>query len=94
MKIIAYTLNADGTIPEYVVDGGYLATANENLSPQDLDLIGLATDNAPQEGFASKEELLTYAQNKGITDYTNPLTGEVLLLSDTIDGIWSKLDNN
>jgi hypothetical protein len=50
MKMIKYTLNADGTIPDYVLDGGYLAVANASSSPQDLDLIGVATDDAPQAG--------------------------------------------
>lgn len=94
MKIIIYTLNANGTIPDYVVDGGYLPVPNNNLSPQDWDLVGVAIDSALQEGFVSKEELLTYAQSKGFTNYTNPLTEQVFLLSDTIDIIWAKLDNN
>lgn len=94
MKIIVYTLDTNGTIPEYVIDGGYLSVANTNPSPQDWDLVGLATDDAIQEGFADKASLLNYAQSKGFSDYTDTLTGEVLLLSDTIDGIWSKLDNN
>ena len=50
MKMIKYTLNSDGTIPDYVADGGYLAKSNGSASPQDYDLIGVATDAAPQTG--------------------------------------------
>jgi len=55
MKMIKYTLNSDGTIPDYVTDGGYLAKSNGSASPQDYDLIGVATDAAPQTGYVIKQ---------------------------------------
>jgi hypothetical protein len=58
MKLIKYTLTPEGTIPEYVVDGGYLAVANSGASPQDLDLVGVAKMMLQQEGFANKAALL------------------------------------
>lgn len=60
MKVIKYTLTAEGTIPTYVLNGGHLPVANNNAWPQDLDLIGSATDDAPGEVFATKEDLLAY----------------------------------
>lgn len=51
MKLIKYTLTPEGTIPEYVVDGGYLAVANSGASPQDWDLVGVANDDAAQVGL-------------------------------------------
>lgn len=90
MKLIIYNLNADGTIPEYVTDGGYLATSNSNSSPQDLDLVGVATDAAPQSGFADEAALLTYAQSKNFV-FTDPITEEVIPLETVVSSIWSKL---
>jgi len=90
MKLIIYNLNADGTIPEYVTDGGYLATSNSNPSPQDLDLVGVATDAAPQSGFADEAALLAYAQSKNFV-FTDPITEEVIPLETVVSSIWSKL---
>lgn len=90
MKLVIYNLNADGTIPEYVTDGGYLAATNSNLSPQDLDLVGVATDAAPQSGFADEAALLAYAQSKNFV-FTDPITEEVIPLETVVSSIWSKL---
>lgn len=90
MKLVIYNLNADGTIPEYVTDGGYLAATNSNPSPQDLDLVGVATDAAPQNGFADEAALLAYAQSKNFV-FTDPITEEVIPLETVVSSIWSKL---
>jgi hypothetical protein len=90
MKLIIYTLLPNGTVPEYVVDGGYLACANNNTSPQDLDLIGVATDNAEQTGFTNEAELLTYVQSKNF-HFKNPLTDELITPETMVSLIWSKL---
>ena len=92
MKIVIYTLNADGTIPEYVIDGGYLPWSNNQLSPQDSDLVGVATDEAPQTGFATEADLLTYAQDKEFV-FTDPKTNETIFLETIIANIWIKLNN-
>ena len=90
MKMIKYTLNSDGTIPDYVVDGGYLAKSNGNASPQDHDLIGVATDTAPQAGYANEAALLQYAEDNEFV-FINPITEEVTPLEDVVSFIWSKL---
>jgi hypothetical protein len=90
MKLIKYTLNADGTIPDYVTDGGYLAAVNASASPQDLDLVGIATDAAPQTGFANEAALLAYCQEKNF-EFKNPITEEVIPLETVVSTIWSKL---
>ena len=43
-KIIKYTLNSNGTIPDYIADGGYYGKANGGSSPQDYDMIGATVD--------------------------------------------------
>lgn len=90
MKLIKYTLNSDGTIPSYVTDGGYLAVANANSSPQDLDLVGVANDDAPQEGFANEAALLSYAEEKNL-EFKDPITEEIIPLETIISSIWGKL---
>jgi hypothetical protein len=90
MKIIKYTLNIDGTVPDYVIDGGYLAVSNNGISPQNLDLVGLAINEAPQSGFTSKLELLSYANEKNIV-FKEILTEEIIPLERVVSNIWDKL---
>ena len=90
MKMIKYTLNSDGTIPDYVVDGGYLAKSNGSASPQDYDLIGVATDAAPQTGYANEAALLQYAEDSEFV-FTDPTTEEITPLETVVSSIWSKL---
>jgi len=90
MKLIKYTLTAQGTIPEYVTDGGYFAVKNNGIWPQDLDLIGVANDSATEESFANKAALLAYVQEKNLT-FKVPFTDEVIPLETVVDNIWAKL---
>jgi hypothetical protein len=90
MKLIKYTLNTDGTIPEYVIDGGYLAVANDGASPRDWDLVGVANDDASQTGFANEAALLAYAQSKNF-EFKDPITEEIIPLETVVSSIWSKL---
>jgi hypothetical protein len=90
MKLIKYTLNTNGTIPEYVTDGGYFAVANGGASPRDWDLVGVANDDAPHTGFANEAALLAYAQEKNLT-FKDPITEEVIPLETVVSSIWSKL---
>lgn len=91
MKLVIYNLNTDGTIPNYITDGGYLASNNNNPSPQDYDLVGVATNDAPQTAIASEAALLAYCQSKNFTDFVNPITEEVIPLTTVVSSIWSKL---
>lgn len=71
MKIISYTLTPEGRVPDYVLDGGYFSIPNENDSPQDWTLLGIATDEAPEpeitslDGYFTDEKLLAYAGPNG-----------------------------
>jgi len=90
MKLVIYNLNTDGTIPNYITDGGYLASTNNNPSPQDYDLVGVATDDAPQTAIASEAALLAYCQSKNF-EFKDPITEEVIPLETVVSSIWSKL---
>ena len=62
-KIIKYNLNADGTIPTYIADGGYYPKANSNSAPQDNDMIGSTVDGSSETGLgelANKAAVKTY----------------------------------
>jgi len=61
MKVTTYTLNADGTIPDFVDNGGYFPDSRVGDSPQDWTLVGVCTDDAP--GAAMTEaELVTHVE--------------------------------
>ena len=62
-KIIKYNLEANGTIPTYVADGGYYPKSNSNASPQDWDLIGATQNGSSETGLgelANKAAIKTY----------------------------------
>lgn len=92
MKVIVYTLNPDGTVPEYVVDGGYLPVSNLNKSPQDLDLIGIALDSAEQPGFNDMQSLINYTKDNNIIDRDHK-TNEITEPEVTVQYIWDRMEN-
>ena len=61
MKVTTYTLNADGTISEFVDNGGYFPDSREGDSPQDWTLVGVCTDDAPGDAM-TEAELVTYVE--------------------------------
>ena len=88
--MIKYVLTPEGTIPEYVTDGGYLAWTNSGTWPQNLDLVGVANDSAIETSFANEAELLAYAQSKNF-EFKNPMTDEITPLATVVSTLWSKL---
>ena len=91
MKLVIYTLDSDGTTPTYVIDGGYLAWNNGGTSPQDLDLVGVATDEAIQDGFADEANLFAYAESKNFV-FKVPHTDQITPLDTVVNSIWNKLE--
>lgn len=71
-KIITYTLEADGTVPVYILDGGYFPTPSGQASPRDWTLVGVSTDAAPGEGFFDAAAIETYLVSIGGESWTNP----------------------
>ena len=94
-KIIKYNLNADGTTPTYIADGGYLPNANSNSSPQDLDMIGATVDGSSETGLgelvnvaAIKSYLNSYASDwKDIDDNGNEIDFDI---DAAVARMWSK----
>ena len=67
--IASYVLNEDGTVPEYVINGGYFAVANDNPSPQDWTLVGVVTDDAPMSAIT---DLRAYLVGVGAESWMEP----------------------
>ena len=94
-KIIKYNLNANGTTPTYIADGGYLPNANSNSSPQDLDMIGATVDGSSETGLgelanaaAIKSYLNSYASDwKYIDDDGNEIDFDI---DAAVTRIWAK----
>ncbi len=95
-KIISYKLNIDGTIPDYVEDGGYLAK-NSNNTPN-MVVLGVSKDGADISGaeaeFATESNALTYVSTYlSDSTYTDPLTGETkdFTVADLVADLFAKL---
>ena len=89
MKVIRYTLLANGTIPSDVEDGGYFVKHNGGQSPQDYDMIGLSLDWTGIEEYTTKTSFENYIESF-MNDYVHPFTGETVLIQDLIDYFWNK----
>ena len=94
-KIIKYNLEADGTIPSYIADGGYYPKANSNSSPQDWDLIGATVDGSSETGLgelANKAAIKTYLDTYTSDWKDQDIDGNEIDFDQdaAADGIWAK----
>jgi hypothetical protein len=87
MKIIKYTLTPDGSVPEYVIDGGYFPVENNNPIPQNYTIVGVAIDAATEESFDDEATLLDYLQEKNFI-FKNPHTEANTPLEDVVSDMW------
>lgn len=90
MKLITYVLNEDGTVPEFIIDGGYYPSPNLDAPPQDIVLIGLVEDSVPGESFNSQLEIKNYLISIGGLEWrdieNNPLDLDILS-----NNLWQKV---
>lgn len=89
-KIIKYKLTPEGTTPSYVIDGGHFPVKNQQVPPQDFDLIGIAPEDATEESFASKSDLLSYVEANNFR-LIDSATQQEVPISQVVNSIWSKL---
>jgi len=89
MKVIRYTLLANGTVPSNVVDGGYFIKENGGQSPQDYDLIGLSLNWTGIEEYTTKTSFENYIKSF-VSDSVDQFIGETILVQDLIDDFWNK----
>jgi hypothetical protein len=90
MKLVIYTLNENGTVPDFIVDGGYLPVLNENKSPQNYNLIGISEDDSYENAFMNENSLVSYISESGLS-FTDPDTNEVIPIEEIANSIWNKL---
>ena len=69
-KIVKYTLEANGTIPGYISDGGYYPKANDTASPQDHDMIGATNNGSSETGLGE------LANKAAVESYLDSYTGD------------------
>ena len=63
-KIILYKLNSDGTIPDFIDEGGFYPT--QEASWQEMILVGITISNydeVPLQEFVTKIDLQNYLEN-------------------------------
>jgi hypothetical protein len=95
-KIISYKLNENGTIPDFVDDGGYLAK-DANDTPN-MVVLGVSKDGADISGaeaeFATQASAVTYVETYlSDSTTTDPVTGEerAFVVADAVADLFAKL---
>jgi hypothetical protein len=94
-KVISYKLNEDGTIPDYVEDGGYLA--KEPNDTPNMVVLGISKDGADTSGavaeFANEASAVTYVETYlSDTTWTEPSGVErTFVVTDAVSDLFAKL---
>lgn len=95
-KVISYKLNADGTVPDFVEDGGYLAKEPNDTS--NMVVIGVSKDGADLSGavevFDAEADCLAYVSTyESDSTTTDPITGEerTFIVADAVATIFAKI---
>lgn len=60
-----YRLNADGSVPHWVQDGGYFANEVGQDGPDNWELVGVLEDGSPALDLASLDDLKSYLSGIG-----------------------------
>lgn len=92
MKIIKYVLNEDGTIPSFIVDGGYFPVSNKGNSPQDFNFVGMTFDEIEAD-FANRDELISYVDANNFY-FENLLTNQSIPNEEVVTSLWQKWEAN
>lgn len=95
-KVISYKLNEDGTIPDYVEDGGYLPK-DANDTPN-MVVLGIAKDGSDISGavaeFANEASAVAYVETYlSDSTYISPITNEEVqfVVADAVSDLFAKL---
>ena len=91
-KIVSYTLQSDGTIPSYILDGGYLL--KQETPTSQMFLVGVADENADLSTavniFESEEELQAYVKTY-ITKEQYEQDDQLYSVADLVTSIYNKI---
>ena len=95
-KVISYKLNENGTIPDFVDDGGYLAK-DANDTPN-MVVLGVSKDgadvSAAEAEFSTQASAVTYVETYlSDSTTTDPVTGEerVFVVADAVANLFAKI---
>lgn len=94
-KVVSYKLNGDGTVPDFIEDGGYLAKDPNDTA--NMVLVGVAKDGADLSAavqvFDTQADALAYAQTYlSDTTFTTPTGDEIeFVVADQVAGVFAKL---
>lgn len=91
MQIATYHLNLDGTVPDFVIDGGYFAASSHGSSPQDWTLVGVVDDSV-QSAFATVDDLTEYLATIGGGEWVN-MEGQPVDIAQESARMWAMADN-
>ena len=86
MKVTTYTLDADGCIPDYVIEGGVFPKPTDGTFPQDIIFVGICTDESPNNAY-SLEQLTSYV-NSYYDEYVDSITGQTIHVSEKVQEWW------
>ena len=90
-KVAKYVLNPDGTVPWFVIDGGYFPDSREGASPQDWTLVGIVDEASGIEGFADVDALVAYLESIGGLEWTD-MEGEPVDLDAQAIDFWDRIN--
>ena len=87
--IVEYTLEANGTIPTYIADGGYFSKVNDNASPQDWDMVGHTVNDGVPETLTvlNRASLITRLTNIGYSILNRDTNELVLATAEEIEAV-------
>lgn len=91
MQIATYVLNLDGTVPDFVIDGGYFAASSVAASPQDWTLVGVVDDSV-QSAFATVDDLTEYLATISGGEWTD-MEGHPVDIAQEAARMWALADN-
>ena len=90
-KIVSYTLQSDGTIPPFILDGGYLL--KQDAPGSQMFLVGVADENADLSTalniFETEEELQAYVRTY-ITEEQYEQDDQFYSVADLVTSIYNK----
>lgn len=87
-KIAKYILNPDGTIPSFVISGGYFSVKNDNEPPQDWTIVGVVEDHPGLESFLDLDSLVNYLESIGGLEWVD-IQGNLIDLYKEASFLWN-----
>ncbi len=72
--VVKYTLNADGTVPSSIVNGGHVPKPNGGTPPQDCDFVGFFVPPQDDDGTGRYCKFTSFASEADLKSYLDTYT--------------------